>query len=167
MQYILSHSAKGKEWKSHKYIKKVMSKGKWLYYYGKNKARGNKVTNKNAKKGLQYAPTVKTATAGELAYRYNPEYYLTGGKNFQSELNEPTSGYIKRFLRQDFGNISISNAYKAISSKVDWNKKKYRDIRMSISTSSYAPGENVKPISKRKENQKKYSDGWHLANKRS
>jgi len=63
MEYILApkelmHS---REWKSHKYIKKVMSKGKWLYYYGKNKARGGHVTNQTVgRKGRQYSPTVKT-----------------------------------------------------------------------------------------------------------
>lgn len=67
MQYIIEptqddilHYAKGSESKAHKYISRVFSKGRWVYTYAKNKARGNAVTNKN---GTPYSPTVKTTPA--------------------------------------------------------------------------------------------------------
>lgn len=67
MQYIIEptqddilHYAKDSESKTHKYISRVFKKGRWVYTYAKNKARGNAVTNKN---GTPYSPTVKTSKA--------------------------------------------------------------------------------------------------------
>jgi hypothetical protein len=80
MKYVLTptdndilHYKKGSESKSHKYISRVLNKGKWVYIYAKNRMRGNKVTNKNVKPigqfksdpfgdKLQYSPTIKTET---------------------------------------------------------------------------------------------------------
>lgn len=80
MKYVLTptdddilHYKKGSESKSHSYISRVFQKGRWVYTYAKNRARGNKVTNKNVKPvkefksdpsgwKLQYSPTIKTET---------------------------------------------------------------------------------------------------------
>lgn len=80
MKYVLTptdddilHYKKGSESKSHKYISRVLNKGKWVYIYAKNRMRGNRVTNKNVKPigqfksdpfgdKLQYSPTIKTET---------------------------------------------------------------------------------------------------------
>ena len=90
MKYVLTptdddilHYKKGSESKSHSYISRVFQKGRWVYTYAKNRARGNKVTNKTkgttsytpnektkrtitnqTKDVIQYNPTVKTLDIG-------------------------------------------------------------------------------------------------------
>ena len=97
-----------KEWKSHKYIKKVMNKGKWVYYYTKNRARGNKVTNKNGK--IQYSPNVKTQNYnGPLDFN-DPNGPWTWGASI---LTEPLDG-----RDTSYG----YNRFKAVRSKVDQQK---------------------------------------------
>ena len=87
MKYVLTptdddilHYKKGSESKSHKYISRVLNKGKWVYIYAKNRMRGNRVTNKNVKPigqfksdpfgdKLQYSPTIKTETIDKNGHR--------------------------------------------------------------------------------------------------
>ena len=115
MNYIVTpsnndvlHYAKGTESKSHKYVSRVMKNGKWVYIYAKNRLRGNKVTNKNAKDGLQYSPTVKTGDDGVLREPINTKVYLRDTRTaatvndrpdwdttIQNALNEPISDVSK------------------------------------------------------------------------
>lgn len=96
MNYIIAptdndilHYAKGSESKGHKYISRVFSKGKWVYTYAKNRLRGNKVTNKNAKDGLQYSPTVKTGEDGVLREPTNTKVYLKDTRTAATVSNRP------------------------------------------------------------------------------
>lgn len=88
MKYVLQptqddvlHYAKGTESKAHKYISRAFKKGRWVYTYAKNKAKGNAVTNKDGKKAgesnkMQYSPTVKTYANGDVREPLNPGVYL-------------------------------------------------------------------------------------------
>ena len=102
----------GREWKTHKYISKTMKKGKWVYLYAKNKARGS-VTNKNGK--TQYSPNIKTQNYyGPVPNANDPDNpwltKLSWGANI---LTEPMDG----------GDISYGyKAFSAVRSKVDQQK---------------------------------------------
>lgn len=96
MNYIVTpsnddilHYAKGTESKAHKYVSRVMKNGKWVYTYAKNRLRGNKVTNKNAKDGLQYSPTVKTGDDGVLREPTNTKVYLKDTRTAATVSNRP------------------------------------------------------------------------------
>lgn len=67
MQYILSHSAKGNEWKSHKYTSKDNKNGKWRYNYDKTSDAVNRSKNVgNDKKGTDRTDiNVNRGTAAE------------------------------------------------------------------------------------------------------
>lgn len=115
-----------RSWKNHKYISRVWSKGKWIYTYAKNRLRGNKVTNKNAVNGLQYAPNIRTATAGEMDYQYN-SYQKKGRMRglILGEYNEPALA--KEYMKGTAGewsNRNLKDSYISISRSIDWNKKK-------------------------------------------
>lgn len=97
----------GKEWKSHKYISKTMKKGKWVYLYAKNKARGT-VTNKNGK--IQYSPNVKTQNYNGPIDFNDPNGPWTWGASI---LTEPLDG-----RDTSYG----YNRFKAVRSKVDQQK---------------------------------------------
>lgn len=102
MNYIITpsnndilHYAKGTESKAHKYVSRVMKNGKWVYTYAKNRLRGNKVTNKDAKKygpygeKLQYSPTVKTGEDGILREPTNTKVYLKDTRTAATVSNRP------------------------------------------------------------------------------
>lgn len=97
----------GREWKTHKYISKTMKKGKWVYQYAKNKARGT-VTNKNGK--TQYSPNVKTQKYNGPLNFDDPNGPWTWGASI---LTEPLDG-----RDTSYG----YNRFKAVRSKVDQQK---------------------------------------------
>lgn len=134
----------GKEWKTHKYIKKVMNNGKWVYYYTMNRARGNKVTNKNAKytKGmgnmgvgrLQYSPSMKTYEDG---YKTTP---IPGITNASSMIST------KRFVDQESNQQKFGNAYTGyLGLTKQINDAKNRKVRSeSISSKASKAFNSVK-----------------------
>lgn len=139
----------GKEWKSHKYIKKVMSKGKWVYYYTKNRARGNKVTNKNGK--IQYSPNIKTNWGSTL---------IDGHLRDATFLVEPMSKYSdiawQGLEKYTNGRIMSTNFAKkqtytnrspySYDNDGNWVDKQYSPAQSSKAASSrhYTPNEKKK-----------------------
>lgn len=110
----------GKEWKSHKYISKIMKNGKWVYQYTKNKVRGP-VTNKNGK--IQYSPNVKTMDYKSYDQRIKNTYGIFDGiYDVDNILMEPIN-----FSRKgaSWGGADPAKGmayYNAIRSKVDKQK---------------------------------------------
>lgn len=112
----------GKEWKSHKYIKKVMNNGKWAYYYAVNRAKGNRVTNRTVgSKGRQYSPTVSTK------YHYGSTNNMS---NVRFSKNSPNFGGTKVLTEpiSSFFDPAVGSqgphTYKAIDSLIKNKKRK-------------------------------------------
>lgn len=139
----------GKEWKSHKYIKKVMNKGKWVYYYTKNRAKGNKVTNKNGK--TQYSPNIKTD--------WGTASFIKGASSTRdiTYLSEPINGFdlsdegINKYVNTRIMNMKFADK-QAVTNKSpypydndgNWTDKQYSPAQSSKAASSRHYTPNIK-----------------------
>lgn len=182
MKYLLQptdndvlHYAKGSESKSHKYISRVLNKGKWAYIYAKNRLRGNQVTNKNVKPigefksdpfgdKLQYSPTIKTETIDDRSsdkqgHRSRSSKVLTEPMDTRSYLagTETWKNIAKKYGITDPGSDGTFdtklNAHQKIGKEVVTNQtglvSQYTPSYNRNSGSTYSP--TIKTL--------KYEDG--------
>lgn len=138
MKYILTptdddilHYKKGSESKSHKYISRVLNKGKWVYVYAKNRLRGNKVITNQTKGTTPYNPTIKTIdTNRDIGGTLIDTRH--GGQEIRKALAENMTAETKVSGLTLFGNIMNTGREYSITNNTGRNS-------MSKVSSQYTP----------------------------
>jgi hypothetical protein len=157
MEYILAPNElmHSREWKTHKYIKKTMSKGKWVYQYAKNKIRGGHVTNKNGK--TQYSPNIKSNNWGTNSW-------IPGASSMRdiTYLSEPINGYdlanqgINKYVNSRIMNMKFSDK-QAVTNRSpypydndgNWVDKQYAPNYKKSKGTPYSPTQSSRAASSR------------------